>query len=185
MSNYIQEFFNAVILVRARTQRNTHIPLCRTISKNSSMQWKLDTYSDCLVPYMMFDANSGIHVQAGSQSYASHCVSVRLSPTCIRQCKRLPIFFYLLNIKHFTSDSTSPNTNPKTLTTINVTINIRKDAIIISHSRFLPKVVGCLGMWQTTVSLGPRMHILAQTVVFHCNGSWKYIVISRVESSRI
>ena len=35
-----------------------------------------------LVSYEESDSR-GIHVQAGSQSYASHCVSVRLFPTCI------------------------------------------------------------------------------------------------------
>ena len=64
--------------------------------------------------------------------------------------------------KHFTSDNTSPNTNPKTLTTLNLSLNGRKEANIISHSKFLPKVVGWLGMWRTTISLGPRLHILAK-----------------------
>src|SRR6218665_1384857 len=106
----------------------------------------------CTFQVMMLlkpDQGEGIHVQAGSQSFASHC-------------KRPPIFFYVLNIKHFTSDNTSPKTNPKTLTTLNLTLNGHKDANAISHSKFLPKVVGWLGMWWTTVSLGPRLHILAQ-----------------------
>jgi len=68
----------------------------------------------------------------------------------------------MLNIKHFTSDKTSPNTNPKTLTTLNLTLNSRKDANVISHSKFLPKVVGWLRTWWTTVSLGPRLQILAE-----------------------
>jgi len=46
---------------------------------------------------------------------------------------------------------------------LNLTLNGQKDANI-SHSKFLPKVVGWLGTWQKwqmTVSLGPRLHILA------------------------
>src|SRR6218665_3270268 len=106
----------------------------------------------CTFQVMMLlkpDQGEGIHVQAGSQSFASHC-------------KRPPIFFYVLNIKHFTSDNAGPNTNPKTLTTLNLTLNGRKDGYIISHSKFLPKVVGwSKGMRRTRVSLGPRLHILA------------------------
>src|SRR6218665_1052932 len=60
---------------------------------------------------------------------------------CITLCKRPPIsyvyfasvisiFFYVLNIKHFTSDNTSPNTNPKSLTTLNLTLNGRNGANI-------------------------------------------------------
>jgi len=67
----------------------------------------------------------------------------------------------VLNIKHSTSDNTSPNTNPKVLTTLNRTLNGRKGANILSHSKFLPKVVGWLGMWRTMVGFGPRLHILA------------------------
>src|SRR6218665_1184125 len=46
--------------------------------------------------------------------------------------------------------------------TFNLTLNGRKDANISLHSKFLPKVVGWLGMWRTTVSLGPRLHILGK-----------------------
>src|SRR6218665_3094853 len=81
-------------------------------------------------------------------------------------CKRPPIFFYVLNIKQFTSDNTSPNTKTKTFMTLNLTLNGCKDAHIISHSKFLPKVVGWLGMWRTTVSLGPRLHILAKKITW-------------------
>src|SRR6218665_178578 len=58
-----------------------------------------------------------------------------------------------------------PNTNPKSLTPL--ALNGSKDANIISHSKFLLKVVGWLGMWRTTVSLGPRLHILAIHSKFH------------------
>jgi len=65
----------------------------------------------------------------------------------------------MLNIKNFTRDNTSPNTNPKTLTTLNLTLNGRKDENIISHSKFLPKVVGWLGMWRTKGKFGtPLAH---------------------------
>src|SRR6218665_2626782 len=65
-----------------------------------------------------------------------------------------------------------PNTNPKSLTALNLTLNGSKDANIISHSKFLLKVVGWLGMWRTTVSLGPRLHILAIHSKFHYRNSF-------------
>jgi len=58
----------------------------------------------------------GIRVQAGYQTYRRTSVSVRL---------------YVFNKTHFTSDNTSPNTNPKILTTLNLTLNDRKDANFI------------------------------------------------------
>src|SRR6218665_1756485 len=53
-------------------QRNTHIPYRTTSKNNSSMQLKLDTYSDGLLPYMMLDENSHSSLQWKLEIYINY-----------------------------------------------------------------------------------------------------------------
>ena len=60
-----------------------------------------------------------------------------------------------------------------------------KETPIFRYVELYRRILQCNGISTHTVMVLFPIWCLMKTVILHCNGSWKYIVIGRVESSEI